>query len=63
MVPQVKKIFGFTNDEERSFADLILALRFGVMLQWLREPEKTPLRKKKLLKEIQKSIFDQFKDR
>ncbi len=63
VVPQVKKIFGVSNEEARSFSDLIQALRFGIMLQWLRETEKTPLKKKKLLKEIQKNIFDQFKDR
>lgn len=61
VVPQVKKVFGVTNDEARSFADLIQALRFGIMLQWLRESEKTPLKKKKLLREIQRRIFDQFK--
>lgn len=61
VVPQVKKVFGVSNDEARSFADLIQALRFGIMLQWLREDEKTPLKKKKLLREIQRRIFDQFK--
>lgn len=60
LVPQIIRVFGMRSDEARSFADLVLSLRLGVMLHWLRESERTPAKKKKLLREIRKSIFDQY---
>ncbi len=62
VIPRIKKVFAFSQTEARSFAEMILALRLGMVISWLREENKTKANRQKLIGSVRKNIFDQFKE-
>jgi AcrR family transcriptional regulator len=62
VIPRIKKVFVFSQSEARSFAEMILALRLGVVMSWLREENKSKTNRQKLIGSVRKHIFDQFKE-
>lgn len=62
VIPRLKKVFGFNQAEARSFAEMILSLRFGLVLNWMSESQKTKANRLKIIASVRKNIFDQFKE-
>lgn len=57
VIPQLKAAFELSYPEARQFAEMLMAMRMGLVLKWLNEPNPTAQNRQKLISTVRTRVF------
>lgn len=60
--PRIRESLMLSKSDAKSFAELLLCIRLGLILTWLQEKEKTKANRSKLIHSVRRLILDRLKE-